>query len=89
MENNFSKFHLLFLMINKEALTVARKIHYWIAVLAVFKILQSDNESEFKNACLELMRRYGIKVINERPRTPRTQGLIGQANTSIKNKINS
>ena len=35
------------------------------------------------------MRRYGIKIINERPRTPRTQGLIKQANGSVKNKINS
>lgn len=39
MENHFSKFHMLFPMINKEAPTVARKIHHWIAVLAVFEIL--------------------------------------------------
>lgn len=39
MENLFSKFHMLFPIINKEAPTVARKIHHWIAVLAVFEIL--------------------------------------------------
>ena len=89
MEDHFSKFHMLFPMANKEAPTVARKVHHWVAVLGVFEILQSDNGSEFKGACLELMRRYGIKVINGRPRTPRTQGLIEQANGSVKNKINS
>ena len=61
---------MLFPMTNKEALIVARKIHHWVAVLEVFEILQSDNDSEFKGACLEFMRRYGIKVINKRPRTP-------------------
>ena len=89
MKVHFSKFHMLFPMTNKEAPTVARKIHHWVAVLGVFEVLQSDNGSELKGACLELMRRYGIKVINGRPRTPRTRGLIEQANASVKNKINS
>ena len=89
MEDHFSKFHMLFPMTNKEAPTVAQKIHHWIAVLGAFEILQSDNGSEFKGMCLELMRRYGIKVINGRPRTPRTQGLVEQANKVVKGKINS
>ena len=89
MEDHFSKFHMLFAMANKEAPTVAYHIHTWIAILGVFKILQSDNGTEFKGICLELMRRYGIKVINGRPRTPRTQGLIEQANRSVKSKISA
>lgn len=87
MEDHFSKFHMLFAMTNKEAATVARHIHTWIVILGIFEILQSDNGSEFKGICLELMRRYGIKVINGRPRTPRTQGLIEQANGVVKNRI--
>lgn len=87
MEDHFSKFHMLFPMTNKEAPTVARTIHTWISILGIFEILQSDNGSEFKGICLELMRRYGIKVINDRPRTPRTQGLVEQANGTVKNKI--
>ena len=89
MEDHFSKFHMLFAMKDKEAPTVARCMHHWIAVLGIFEILQSDNGSEFKGICLELMRRYGVKVINGRPRTPRTQGLVEQANGTVKNRISS
>ena len=39
MEDHFSKFHMLFAMKNKEAGTVARKVHYWIAVLGIMEIL--------------------------------------------------
>ena len=76
MEDHFSKFYMLFAIKDKEAPSVAYNIHHWIAVLGIFEILQSDNGGEFKGICLELMRRYGVKVINGRPRTPRTQGLI-------------
>ena len=87
MEDHFSKFHMLFAMRDKKAATVARCVHQWIAILGIFEILQSDNSKEFKGTCLELMRRYGIKVINGRPRTPRTQGLVEQANGTVKAKI--
>ena len=87
MEDHFSKFHMLFGMKDKEAPSVAYNIHHWIAVLGIFEILQSDNGTEFKGTCLELMRRYGVKVINGRPRTPRTQGLVEQANGTVKIKI--
>ena len=89
MEDHFSKFHMLFAMKDKEAPIVARCMHHWIAVLGIFEILQSDNGSEFKGICLELMRRYGVKVINGRPRTPRTQSLVEQANGIVKNRISS
>ena len=87
MEDHFSKFHMLFAMKNKEAATVARKVHHWITVLGIFEILQSDNGNKFKGVCLELMRRYGIKVINGWPRTPSTQGLVEQANGTVKDRI--
>lgn len=87
MEDHFSKFHMLFSMKNKEAATVARKVHHWLAILGIFEILQSDNGTEFKGICLELMRRYGVRVINGRPRTPRTQGLVEQANGTVKTRI--
>lgn len=53
------------------------------------EILQSDNGTEFKGICLELVKRYGVKVINGRPRTPRTQGLVEQANGTVKARINA
>lgn len=52
-------------------------------------ILQSDNRSEFKGVCLELVKSFGVRVINGRPRTPRTQGLVEQANGTVKSRINA
>lgn len=40
-----------------------------------------------KGAIIVLMARYGIKIINGRPRTPRTQGLMEQANRVMKDKL--
>lgn len=87
MEDHFSKFHMMFAIKNKESLTIARILHHWVCWLGVMEILQSDNGSEFKGVCEELLLRYGIKVINGRPRTPRTQGLIEQANSTVKKRI--
>ena len=86
-EDHFSKFHKMFAMRNKESMTVARMLHHWICWLGVMEILQSDNGTEFKGVCEELLLRYGIKVINGRPRTPRTQGLVEQANGTVKKRI--
>lgn len=52
-------------------------------------ILQSDNGSEFKGVCLELVKSFGIRVINGPPRTPRTQSLVEQANGTEKTRINA
>ena len=51
------------------------------------KIGQMDNGTEFKGACKLLLDAYGVKIINGRPRTPRTQGLVEQANGITKQKI--
>ena len=87
MEDHFSKFHWLFAITNKKAPIVAYHIYTWIAILGIFEILQSDNGGEFKDIYLELLRRYDIKVINERSRTSRTQDLIEQAHRLVKSRI--
>ena len=87
MECHFSKFHMMFGMRNKESSTVARMVHHWICWLGIMEIIQSDNGTEFKGVCEELLLRYGVKVINGRPRTPRTQGLVEQANGTVKKRI--
>jgi hypothetical protein len=51
------------------------------------KILQCDNGKEFKGALSILLRRYGIKVINDALHTPQVQGLVKQANSVAKSKI--
>ena len=52
-------------------------------------ILQSDNGSEFKGVCLELMKSFGVRIINGQPRTPRTQSLVEQVNGTVKTRINA
>ena len=52
-------------------------------------ILQSDNGSEFKRVFLELVKSFVVRVINGRPRTPRIQGLVEQANGTGKARINA
>lgn len=61
----------------------------WIFIYGAMNILQSDNGSEFKGVCLELVKSFGIRVINGRPRTPQTQGLVEQANGTVKTRINA
>ena len=51
------------------------------------KIVQSNNGREFKGVMRELLLHHGIKIINGRPRTPRTQGLVEQANGTVKRKF--
>ena len=51
------------------------------------EIMQSDNGTEFKGVCEEIFLRYGIKVTHGRPQTPRTQGLVEQANGTVKKRI--
>lgn len=86
---HFCKIRMLIALVNKEATTVARAIHRWICTFGVMKILQPDNGGEFKSVCLELARRFGVLVINGRPRTPRTQGLVEQCNGTVKHRINA
>ena len=56
----------------------------WIGAFGAPKIVQSDNGREFKGVMRELLLYHGIKIINSRPRTPRTQGLVEQANGTVK-----
>ena len=46
-----------------------------------------DNGKEFKGAVLILLKRFGVRIINGRPRRPQTQGLVEQANGFAKSKL--
>lgn len=84
-----SKIRMLLALPNKEDVTVASAVNRWIFIFGAMEILQFDNGSEFKGVCLELVKSFGIRVINGRPRTPRTQGLVEQANETLKTRINA
>ncbi len=62
---------ILLALTNKEALTVATIVNQWNCNYGAIDILHSDNGSEFKEVCLELLKSFGVRVINGRPRTPR------------------
>ncbi len=84
-----SKICILLSLPNKEAVTVATSVHRWICIYGAMDILQSDNGSEFKGVCLDLVKSFGVRVINGRPRTPQSQGLAEHANGTIKTRINA
>ncbi len=83
-----SKRRILLVLRNKKAVTVATAVNQWICIYGAIDILQSDSGFEFKEVCLELVKSFGVRVINSRPRTPRTQGLVEQANGTVKTRIN-
>jgi hypothetical protein len=87
LKDHFSKHSMLYAMKSKRASEVADNLELYIRHVGVPEILQFDNGREFKGACLILAKRSFIQVINGRPRTPRTQGLVEQANKVVKEKI--
>lgn len=62
-----SKVRMLFALPNKEAATVAQAVNRWICIFGAMDILQSDNGSKFKGVCLELVKSFGVCIINGRP----------------------
>ena len=59
----------------------------WIGAFELPTIVQTDNGKEFKGVLKLLLLLHGVKIINGRPRTPRTQRLIEQVNGTVKEKI--
>ena len=89
VKDHFSKFSMLYPLKRKEAIMVCDCLEQFIKHYDIPDIIQCDNGREFAGAVLMLCRRLGIKVINGKPRTPRTQGLVEQANGVAKTKIAS
>jgi hypothetical protein len=63
------------------------RISEWIGAFRVLTIVQADNRREFKRVLKLLQIAYGIKIINRKPKILKTQGLVEQANTIVKEKI--
>ena len=53
IEDHFSKFHVPFAMKDKEACTVARRIHHWIAILGFF-VLHSEEHMKLAEMILHV-----------------------------------
>jgi len=87
IKDHFSKYSCLCPLKSKQAEEVASNISLFIGAFRPPRILQCDNGREFKGVLLVLLRAHGIKVINDCPRTPRTQGLVEQGNHTMKLKL--
>ena len=82
--DHFSKFSSSFALKSKHAVEVAEKLALWIGLFGPPHILQCDNGTVFKDAVLLLLKKYGIKVLNDRPLT---QGLVEKHNSTLKRKL--
>lgn len=58
------KIHILFALPNKKTVIVATIVNQWIYIYGAMDILWFDNSSEFKGVCLELVKSFGIRIIN-------------------------
>ena len=82
----FQKFRAALLR-SKHAVEVSEKLALWIGLFGLPHILQCDNGTEFKDTVLLLLKKYGINVLNGRPRHPQTQGLVENHNSTLKRKL--
>ena len=72
---------------SKRASEITYYISLFVHHLGIPGILQCDNGREFKRPQLLFLKKHNIKLVNGRPRTPRMQGLVEQANVVVKNEI--
>ena len=72
----FSKFSVLFPLVSKQCEPITECLTIYIMFFGLPKIIQCDNNTEFKGTLLLLLRQHGVKVINGNPRSPQTQGLV-------------
>jgi hypothetical protein len=71
-----SKFLSMVASKTRKAVEVADVIAPWNGHFEPQEILQCDNGRELKAVLLILLKKYGVKVVIGRPRTPSTQGLV-------------
>ena len=87
IKDHFSKFSALYAMKGKTASEVADCLENFLMFYGAPEITQMDNSKEFKGVCLMMLKRFGICIINGRPRQPQTQGCVEQANSTAKTKL--
>lgn len=87
LKDHFSKFSMLYALTSKRASEITYYISLFVRHLGIPGILQYDNGREFKGALLLFLKKHNIRLVNGRPRTPGTQGLVEQANAVVKDKI--
>ena len=66
---------------------IAYYISFYVCHFGAPGIFQRNNGREFKGALLIFLNKHEIKLMNDRPQTPRIQGLREPTNAVVKNKI--
>src|SRR4051794_40140337 len=87
IKDYFSKFTQLYPLQSKALGEIVMRMSEWIGAFEVPTIVQADNRKELKGVLKLLLLLHRVKIKNGRPRTPRTQGLVEQANGTVKEKI--
>ena len=87
IKDHVSKFTALYATKSKQASEIADCLANYLMFCGEPEIAQLDNGKEFKSACLMMLKRFGVRIINGRPRRPQTQGLVEQANGVVKTKL--
>ncbi|RFU30752.1 hypothetical protein B7463_g5574, partial [Scytalidium lignicola] len=87
IKDHFGKYSQLYTLKSKESKPIAQAFAQFIMAFLPLKIVQCDNSKEFKGAFFILLRKYGIRIINRKPRSSQTQGLVEQANGVVEAKI--
>ena len=72
IKDHFSKYSFLCPLADKTSDGIVKCIAEWLGIVGIPRILQCDNGKEFKGALLILLKKYGIKIINGRPRHPQS-----------------
>jgi len=87
IKDHLHKYSFLNALLDKTAARVANCNAQWLGIVGIPGILQCNKGVGFKGILLILLKKYGIKIINGRPRHPQPQGLVEQANGLIKVKL--
>ena len=75
--DHFSKFGISYLIRDKKALTVLKKLKLALNCYGYPEEIGSDNGSEFKNSIIEnFLKEQNIKFIHGNPYNPHSQGVV-------------
>lgn len=88
VRDHFSKFSVLNALCTKTADEVAYHLNQIFYTFGPCMVLQSDNGREFDNVVVKtLMKKWKVKIIHGQPRHPQSQGLVEQANSTVRARV--
>ena len=83
-QNYLFKFIYLATFIDKEIIIVAKELIVFIMIIEFMKIMQFDNETKFKKVLSVFLKKFDIRIINDRLKWFQSQNLIENVNKTVK-----